>query len=120
MWLGAKDAAGYGRIRIDGKVRLAHIVIYEIYKNKVPHGLELDHTCRVRSCVNPLHLEAVTHAVNMNRAYPYWYKTKCKKGHELNNSNTYISPIGRRICRKCSNISAKKYRERKIHEVQHQ
>lgn len=69
-WIGDKDALGYGRLRERGSKRrlLAHRVSWESVNGRVPEGLELDHLCRNPPCVNPDHLEAVTHLVNMRRA----------------------------------------------------
>lgn len=80
FWTGGMAARGYGRfyrwVRSDGSVRyccFAHHASYWLFKGPVPDGLEIDHVCRVRDCVNPDHLEAVTHRVNMQRAVPYRY-----------------------------------------------
>jgi hypothetical protein len=63
---------GYGQVstRVGGHRRmvLAHLVTYEHYVGPVPEGLEIDHLCSVAACVNPDHLEPVTHAENMRRA----------------------------------------------------
>lgn len=58
---------GYGQIRVGASVRSAHLVIYELVVGQVPDGLDLDHLCRVRHCVNPAHLEPVTRFENLYR-----------------------------------------------------
>lgn len=60
---------GYGRwTKRDGDLnRAAHLVIWEIFNGRVPDGYELDHLCKVRCCVNPGHLEVVTHSINVLR-----------------------------------------------------
>jgi hypothetical protein len=112
-WTGAiRTNDGYGKFQD----RLAHIKNYEKARGKVPAGLELDHLCRVRSCINPAHLEAVSHAENVRRGI--WgthqkAKTHCPRGHEYNAANTYKYK-GRRCCRACNNIiSLEKYYKRK-------
>lgn len=64
FWNKAKGELGYGRKRNQP----AHVYVYEKFKGKVPDGLELDHLCRVHSCVNPDHLEPMTHKGNMWRS----------------------------------------------------
>lgn len=76
IWQGAKTGYGHGMIgvgsRTDGTRRLqgCHVVTWESQHGPVPAGLELDHLCRVPACCNPAHLEAVTHAVNLQRMTP--------------------------------------------------
>ena len=97
----------------------AHVVAYELYVGKVPSGLELDHLCRVRQCVNPSHLEPVTRAVNMQRSplagrnkksHP-WSGRFCKNGHERTDDNMRIVPgTPYRECIQCrKNVSARAY-----------
>ncbi len=65
LWTAGLDRHGYGQVSHDDKMRRAHRVVYEALVGPIPEGLEIHHHCRVRSCVNPSHLEPVTHAQNM-------------------------------------------------------
>lgn len=70
-WIRYIEPLGYGRIKIGGRrgvVRYAHRISYEAFVGPVPEGMELDHICRNRRCVNPAHLEPVTHEENCRRA----------------------------------------------------
>lgn len=69
LWTGSiNNHTGYGRFHFQGTGRDAHPIAYRLFVGEVPDGLELDHLCRVRHCVNPEHLDPVTHAENMRRA----------------------------------------------------
>ena len=102
IWLDVKDKLGYGRA---GKRGYAHKVVYDALISGVPEGFELDHTCRNPSCVNPGHLEPVSHKENVHRgAGPTAInakKTHCKRGHELTNENVRITVAGGRLCLTC-------------------
>lgn len=68
VWLGATKPNGYPEIWRNGKVRYAHRVAWEAKHGPIPPGLETDHLCNVRACVNVRHLELVSHRENMKRA----------------------------------------------------
>jgi hypothetical protein len=110
IWQRAKLPRGYGVAKVGGQIRRAHCVAYEVSVGPIPDGLELDHLCRVTACINPTHLEAVSHEVNCLRGKaPSAFnakKTHCKHGHEFTVENTIIErrPDGRerRRCRACA------------------
>lgn len=110
LWTGAASN-GYGEFWYDGERRKqkAYRVAYEWARGPVPTGLELDHLCEVRECVNPAHLEAVPHRVNTLRgntvAAKNALKTHCPAGHEYSEENTYQYSDGRRQCRICRRAS---------------
>lgn len=68
IWQLTLNNKGYGRITYKGKVTYAHIHHWEKINGPVPEGLELDHTCKTRACVNPDHLEPITHGENLRRS----------------------------------------------------
>ena len=86
LWTAGLNSQGYGSIR-DGKhMAGAHRVLYEHLFGPVG-SLQLDHLCRVRSCVNPFHLEPVTPVENLRRGAGqgmdlYVTKTVCPRGHQ--------------------------------------
>ena len=120
LWDGSLSTSGYastGVYRSDRNQAVtthAHIVLYEILVGPVPHGLELDHVCRQRSCVNPRHLEPVTHQVNVLRgAAPTADNARrsvCVNGHPLTPDNLVTSMMDRgRFCRTCHNARVMRY-----------
>lgn len=60
IWQGAADDRGYGQMWKSGRPRRAHRVSFELSNGPIPRGMVIDHKCRVPSCVNPGHLQAVT------------------------------------------------------------
>lgn len=74
IWQGSETRTGYGGIKWNGKSTVAHRVIYTLIKGEIPKGLFLDHLCNVKKCVNPDHLEPVTHRENIQRA---WNRQHC-------------------------------------------
>jgi len=68
QWLGTTNNNRYGTVSVAGRVQMIHRVVYEDVRGPVPLKMTLDHLCRNRDCVNPAHLEPVTHAVNRRRS----------------------------------------------------
>jgi hypothetical protein len=105
IWQLSKDRYGYGRfvLRSNGRTTkpVAHRVAYEAFIGAVPEGLELDHLCRVTSCVNPARLEPVTPLVNARRRWSVALKDACMKGHKFDEANTRVRASGRRDCLAC-------------------
>lgn len=104
LWTGCTDGTGYAQMTIDYKSLKAHRVAYEAYVGPIPEGLQLDHLCRVRHCVNPEHLEPVTALENMRRRprYGHGHETECPYGHPYDEANTYVGPMeSHRQCRTC-------------------
>jgi hypothetical protein len=105
IWGGATDGGGYGVYREKGVKQLikAHRYCYQLLKGKITSGLDLDHKCRNRCCVNPDHLEPVTRSVNIKRGYQAHPTEFCKYGHPLSGDNMRIrtGKFGRKICVTC-------------------
>ena len=113
-WVAFTNASGYGTFGFDGTVRLAHRVSYEELVGSIPEGLEIDHLCRVRNCVNPRHLEPVTTQENTARGEAGAYnkvKTHCPQGHPYSGDNLYLhTRRGRGVQRQCRECRRSAYR----------
>lgn len=109
IWPFQIDRDGYGKYGSGS----AHRWTYTQVVGPIPTGLELDHLCRVRACVNPAHLEPVTHLENMRRRSALI--THCKRGQEFTPENTYLVTHGvpRRCCRACNRAAAAASRSRR-------
>lgn len=121
LWTGYVMPNGYAKLTTpNGRSNLAHRLMHEELVGPIPGGLDLDHLCRVRACVNPAHLEPVTRRENLARA-PHLIairvrgplprpsrdrglhnrdKTACPAGHPYDDENTRWYR-GSRRCRAC-------------------
>lgn len=114
LWTGGRQISGYGHFTLEFRKQFrAHRFSYELYIGKIPKHLEIDHLCKTRPCVNPKHLEPVTHKQNQERGY--WASRKeCYNGHLYTDNNIHYAKDGSRRCRKCSYVwTMKSYRKRK-------
>ena len=89
LWVGKTTTGGYAQFHAEDRAIRAHAFLVGL----APEGLQWDHLCRVKTCVNPDHLEAVTPLENIRRMAVL--RTHCKRGHE------YIGEIGSRNCPEC-------------------
>jgi HNH endonuclease len=106
LWKAGKFTSGYGSFCFKGRDVRAHRFAYLQLVGEVPKGLELDHTCDNRHCVNPSCLKPVTHKENTLKGISFSAmnarKTHCKRGHALFGSNVYVIPsTGSRQCLSC-------------------
>lgn len=125
LWTAGKDKNGYGKFSpAHSQTMRAQRFVYEAFVGVIdPPTLHTDHLCRVHSCVNPVHLEAVPPRVNTMRgegpAAKNVVKTHCPEGHEYTEENTRIDSRGRRSCKECSRIHERNH-PRKRAEYQRQ
>lgn len=105
VWQLSKNSDGYGNLWVDGSCKKAHRVYYEDHVGPIPDGLQIDHLCRVRICVNPEHLEPVTSRENSLRgitiAARNVSRAHCPNGHEYTPENTKVRNGHWRSCREC-------------------
>lgn len=122
-WTGATFHNGYGRVKFRGRDTVAHRITYELEHGPIPAGLTLDHLCRVRPCVRPDHMEAVTLGVNVLRGETITRrnaeKTACDQGHPLSGANLFVRRDGRRRCRTCERASQKRQRVTPKYRAKH-
>jgi len=109
-WQAGINKDGYGSFGMNYKTRRAHKLAYEWEVGPVPEGLQLDHLCRRRSCVNVNHLEPVTCAENLRRGAAdrraEKAKTRCHCG-----SKWTLDPRGVMKCIACKNAYGRRYHD---------
>lgn len=115
-WQGSVDKNGYGSISHFGKSTGAYRFFYELFVEKIAPKLHCDHLCRFPTCVNPIHLEAVTQRVNTLRGVgasaKNAVKTHCAQGHPFDGENVAIYKRGQRVCKTCqANANKRRYKE---------
>lgn len=117
LWDAACKGGGYASMYLSATKRIvsAHRVAYEHFVGPIPDNKQLDHLCRVRSCVNPAHLEPVDFLENVRRGECWSFhssKTHCKHGHEFTPENTVLftsrgrSQRGCRVCRSARSLAS--------------
>jgi hypothetical protein len=115
LWTGYVKPNGYASFYPGGGRHIskvyAHRFSYEMHKGSIPEGM-IDHTCNVRHCVNPAHLEAVSHRDNLDRAVER--RTECRYGHSLADAYVYGE---NRSCRPCRVENERKRRHKRMSMV---
>jgi hypothetical protein len=130
IWGGGIDGSGYGVINIDGSYFKVHRISYEIFIGPIPSNLVVDHTCRIRNCINPGHLEPVTQKENVARALidvPDRVQNKvgryCQKGRHLLRQGRIgeylkfkkdgVTPRVEHRCKDCDRDRKREYRSKR-------
>jgi len=113
LWFGKTTPTGYGQIQVGSrtdntrKLVYVHRLSYEMEIGSIPKGLTIDHKCRVRNCVNPVHLRVMTLNDNLKSSPGYVGNKKlCNYGHNLDGLNN----VGHRYCKTCRRLAATKSR----------
>ena len=113
-WTGCTDQ-GYGRIGAFSRYWWTHRLSYILLVGEIPDGLEIDHLCRNRACVNPEHLDPVPREVNIARGNAFQMvnarKTECLRGHAFTPENTEVNRKGQRSCKACRAIRRRTYQQ---------
>ena len=109
IWMLSVNHQGYGLFWVDGQYVATHRWSYEHFIKPIPEGLQIDHLCRRRDCVNPSHLEPVTARENRRRSM----KDHCAHGHRWTTATTYMDKRGQRNCIPCHRLLTKQWKEKR-------
>jgi len=125
-WRGSVNHSGYGLAWDGKKLRIVHRIAYEELIGPIPAGLQIDHLCRNRPCINPAHLEPVTALTNVRRSANgergknlvamHAAKTHCPQGHPYSGENLYVCktrPRSGRQCKTCMRQQRAKHKMQK-------
>lgn len=114
LWIGALNSKGYGSVWSGSRNVGAHCVAYQLRHGSIGAGLQIDHLCRNRACVNPDHMEAVTQRINILRGnHPSmvtWRTGVCRHGH-----SGMIGENGK--CVACVRINGRDWRHKNVEKL---
>lgn len=121
LWQANINNHGYGQFMLCRRRPIyAHRLAFMLVMGPIPADLTIDHLCRTRCCVNPLHLEPVTMRENTLRGNSniaiHARKTHCVRGHPFEGHNLYLRPDGGgRVCRACMYARNRRYQAKPLH-----
>lgn len=116
-WTRPVNSWGYGQTTANGKRKAIHRLVYELFFGELPEfngdgdSIVIDHICRNKICVNPMHLQAITHTENA--VLGRLRNTHCPHGHAFEGENLRITPQGWRKCRTCERSDNQRSRDRR-------